>query len=79
MDRAWVEGDAHRLARCYRLADRDPADTGPLKAADKPRAGVAPEGGIEGLAELQSKLHAQNRWAVLVVKMHPELLRVRWR
>ncbi len=51
----------------FHLADHDPADTGPLAPDDKPRAKKALESGIEGLAELQEMLYAQDRWAVLLV------------
>ena len=51
----------------FRLADHDPADTGRLKREDKPRAKEALQRGIEALSELQDKLYAQDRWAVLIV------------
>lgn len=53
--------------RRFRLADHDPADTGRLKREDKPRAKEALQRGIEALSELQDKLYAQDRWAVLIV------------
>ncbi len=53
--------------RRFRLADHDPADTGRLSREDKPRAKEALQRGIEALAELQEKLYAQDRWAVLLV------------
>ncbi|MFM8411242.1 MAG: polyphosphate kinase 2 family protein [Alphaproteobacteria bacterium] len=53
--------------RRFRLADHDPADTGSLKREDKPRAKEALQRGIQALSELQEKLYAQDRWAVLVV------------
>jgi PPK2 family polyphosphate:nucleotide phosphotransferase len=49
------------------LADFDPADTGGLESEDKPRAKEVLKDGIRGLAELQERLYAQDRWAVLLV------------
>jgi PPK2 family polyphosphate:nucleotide phosphotransferase len=49
------------------LKDFDPADTGDLKKEDKPRAKEALRDGIEMLADLQDKLYAQDRWAVLLI------------
>ena len=51
----------------FRLKDFDPADTGELKAADKPRAKEALQNGIEALAELQDVLYAQDRWSLLLI------------
>jgi PPK2 family polyphosphate:nucleotide phosphotransferase len=56
-----TDGDA------FRLKHVDPGDTGTLKAADKPRAKEALQVGVEALAELQDKLYAQDRWAVLLL------------
>jgi PPK2 family polyphosphate:nucleotide phosphotransferase len=53
--------------RGFRLKDFDPADTGALSAEDKPRARQALERGQAALAELQDRLYAQDRWAVLLV------------
>ena len=53
--------------RKFRLRDVDPADTGPLKSEDKPRAKEALQIGVEALAELQDMLWAQDRWAVLLI------------
>ncbi len=66
---------AHQLAKPYRVADGkgfklkdvDPGDTGPLKAADKPRAKEALQSGIQALTELQDMLYAQDRWSVLLI------------
>jgi len=66
---------ARKLARRYRvedgdrfrLSDVDPDDTAWLKSADKPAAKEALERGIEVLAELQDRLYAQDRWAVLLI------------
>jgi PPK2 family polyphosphate:nucleotide phosphotransferase len=51
----------------FRLKDVDPADTGTLKAADKPRAKEALRIGGEALADLQDKLYAQDSWSVLLI------------
>ena len=51
----------------FRLHDHKPGDTGGLSAEDKPRAKEILSEGIEGLANLQRMLYAQDRWAVLLV------------
>jgi PPK2 family polyphosphate:nucleotide phosphotransferase len=51
----------------FRLKDFDPSETIHLDSEDKPRAKEALASGIEALAELQDKLYAQDRWAVLLV------------
>jgi len=51
----------------FRLKDVDPGDTLKLKSEDKPRAKEALAAGIHALAELQEKLYAQDRWAVLLI------------
>jgi len=51
----------------FRLKDFDPGDTGRLQQEDKPRAKEALETGVEGLAELQTMLYAQDRWSLLLV------------
>jgi PPK2 family polyphosphate:nucleotide phosphotransferase len=51
----------------FRLDDFDPGDRGDLTAEDKPRAQEALQTGITALAELQDRLYAQDRWAVLLV------------
>ena len=66
-----IAGDLARPYRItnggkFRLKDIDPADTGPLKVEDKPRAKEALQTGIQALAELQDMLYAQDRWAVLL-------------
>jgi PPK2 family polyphosphate:nucleotide phosphotransferase len=51
----------------FRLNDVDPSDTGRLEREDK---GIAQElltTGVQALAELQERLYAQDRWAVLLV------------
>src|SRR3974390_3234830 len=51
----------------FRLKNIDPGDTLGLKAEDRPRAKEALAMGIEALAELQDKLYAQDKWAVLLI------------
>jgi PPK2 family polyphosphate:nucleotide phosphotransferase len=51
----------------FRLKDVDPADTGDMKAEDKPKAKEALAEGARVLAELQDRLYAQDRWAVLLI------------
>ena len=66
---------ARKLTRAYRvtdgkkfrLKDFDPDDTGDMNDEDKPRAQEALRNGVEMLAELQARLYAQDRWAVLLI------------
>jgi PPK2 family polyphosphate:nucleotide phosphotransferase len=52
----------------FRLKDVDPNDTLEFtKEADKSRAKEALANGIMALAELQDKLYAQDKWAVLLI------------
>jgi PPK2 family polyphosphate:nucleotide phosphotransferase len=52
----------------FRLKDVDPNDTLEFtKQEDKPRAKEALALGVRALAELQDKLYAQDRWAVLLI------------
>jgi PPK2 family polyphosphate:nucleotide phosphotransferase len=51
--------------RKFRLKDFDPADTS--RAKSKRRAELALPVGVEMLSDLQDKLYAQNRWAVLLI------------
>jgi len=51
----------------FRLKHIDPSDTLHLDAEDKPRAQEALALGVEALAELQDRLYAQDRWALLLV------------
>jgi PPK2 family polyphosphate:nucleotide phosphotransferase len=53
--------------RKFRLDRVDPGDTLWLEDEDKDRAKEALAGGISLLAELQERLYAQDRWAVLLV------------
>src|SRR5438094_609276 len=52
----------------FRLKDVDPDDTLDFtKEADKPRAKEALAMSVTALAELQDKLYAQDKWAVLLI------------
>ena len=51
----------------FRLKDFDPGETLHLDSGDKSNAKKALASGIEALAELQDKLYAQHRWAVLLI------------
>jgi PPK2 family polyphosphate:nucleotide phosphotransferase len=51
----------------FRLKDIDPDDTLGLKAQDKLKAKESLAEGVQVLAELQDKLYAQDKWAVLLV------------
>jgi len=51
----------------FRLKDFDPDDTGPLNSAGKEQAQEALAEDIGALAELQNRLYAQDRWAVLLI------------
>src|SRR5580765_3696151 len=52
----------------FRLKDVDPDDTLDFtKEADKPTAKEALAMGVTALAELQDKLYAQDKWAVLLI------------
>ena len=53
--------------RKFRLKDFDPADCGELTSGDRPRAEEALAEGIRAIAELQDRLYAQDRWAVLLI------------
>jgi len=52
----------------FRLKDVDPNDTLEFtKEADKPRSKEALASGVMALAELQDKLYAQDKWALLLI------------
>ena len=52
----------------FRLKDIDPNNTLEFtKEADKPRAKEALASGVLALADLQDKLYAQDKWAVLLI------------
>jgi len=66
---------AHKFAEPFRitngarfqLKDVDPGDTLGFKSDAEPRAKEALAGGVQALAELQDKLYAQDKWAVLLI------------
>jgi PPK2 family polyphosphate:nucleotide phosphotransferase len=51
----------------FRLAKIDPGDTGGFGDADKPHAKTALQEGVQALVELQDRLYAQDRWALLLI------------
>ena len=51
----------------FRIKDFDPRDTLGFTSEDKPKAKEALRTGIEALAELQDKLYAQDKWALLLI------------
>ena len=51
----------------FRLKDVDPDDTLDFTKEDKPRSKEALATGVAALAELQDKLYAQDKWAVLLI------------
>ena len=51
--------------RRFRLADIDPAETRGL--ASKQDAQTAAQRGVRLLCEMQAKLYAQDRWALLLI------------
>ncbi len=51
----------------FRLKDFNPADTAGLEREDKPRAKEILALGVETLSELQQRLYADDRWALLMV------------
>jgi PPK2 family polyphosphate:nucleotide phosphotransferase len=51
----------------FHLKHANPGETLGLTSEDKPRAKEALTMGIEALAELQDKLYAQDKWAVLLI------------
>jgi PPK2 family polyphosphate:nucleotide phosphotransferase len=51
----------------FRLKHIDPGDTLGFKSEDKPKAKEALQWGVDVLAELQDKLYARDRWAVLLI------------
>src|SRR5215216_905180 len=51
----------------FRLKDADPANTLDFDSDEKPQAQEALAAGVEVLAELQEKLWAQDRWAILII------------
>ena len=66
---------ARKIARRYRIDDGkrfqlgaiDPDDCGDFQSEDRPRAQEALAAGVQLIANLQDRLYAQDRWAVLLV------------
>jgi PPK2 family polyphosphate:nucleotide phosphotransferase len=75
MKKATLLARARKLAAPYRitagarfrLADHDPGDTGPFGDDGRKEAKKALAEGIEILKDMQEKLYAQDRWAVLAI------------
>ncbi len=61
--------DPFRVTRAkgFRLRDYNPADTLWLTSEDKPKAKEGLAKGIEALAQLQDRLYAEDKWAVLLI------------
>jgi len=61
--------DRYRITKGkgFRLKHIDPDDTGGLKSEFKDEAKLLLQEGVQTLAELQDKLYAQDRWALLLV------------
>jgi len=59
----------YRISRgdTFRLKDFNPGDSGGLKDEDKPQAKEALEIGVQAMADLQDRLYAQDKWAVLLI------------
>jgi PPK2 family polyphosphate:nucleotide phosphotransferase len=53
--------------RRFRLKDFDPSDNGGLDRDDRGRPDEALRAGVEALCELQERLYAQDRWALLLI------------
>ena len=68
-ERARTLSKAFRVTdgRRFRLKDYDPADSGPFDSDDRPRAEESLRTGVEALRELQERLYAQDRWALLLI------------
>ena len=67
---AWGLAKPFRVSKGknFRLKDVDPSDTLEFtKEADKPRAKQALATGLLALTELQDKLYAQDKWALLLI------------
>jgi PPK2 family polyphosphate:nucleotide phosphotransferase len=61
--------DRYRITKGkgFRLKDVDPDDTAGLKSEFKDEAKLLLQEGVQTLAEMQDRLYAQDRWAVLLV------------
>jgi PPK2 family polyphosphate:nucleotide phosphotransferase len=51
----------------FRLKDFDPGETAGYTSEDKPKSREALAHGVELLAELQDRLYAQDKWAILLI------------
>jgi len=62
-------GSRYRVSRGkdFKLKDFDPGDTNGLKSEFKRRAAELLQKGIRELADLQDKMYAQDRWALLLI------------
>jgi len=70
MKKSWEKLlDRYRVTngKKFRLKDFDPGDTGGLKSESKQEAKELLRRSVDLLAELQDKLYAQDRWAVLLI------------
>jgi PPK2 family polyphosphate:nucleotide phosphotransferase len=67
--RAHAFADPFRVdkGKKFRLKDVDPNDTLGYKSEDKPKAKDGLAMGVQALAELQDKLYAQDKWALLLI------------
>jgi len=65
--RKFVDPYCIKSGKGFRLKDFDPGDTGKLKAEDKPRAQAVLAEGVHALTELQERLYAQDKWALLLI------------
>ncbi len=67
--RAHKFAEPYRISkgRGFRLKDVDPGDTAGIGSEDKPRAKEALQIGIRALTDLQDRLWAADRWALLLV------------
>lgn len=75
MDQQQILERAHRFCSPFRISDGagfrlaqvDPGNTLHLDPSDKQQAAAALQEGVDILAELQERLYAQDRWAVLLI------------
>jgi PPK2 family polyphosphate:nucleotide phosphotransferase len=64
---SWLHRYRVERGRGFRLRDVDPAETGPLDAEDEKESRAALRRAVERTSELQERLYAQDRWALLLV------------
>ena len=67
--RAKVVSEKYRVSdgKEFRLKDLDPSDDGGLGREDKVAAKKALQMGVSALAEMQDRLYARDKWAILLV------------